>query len=617
MSFSDFQIKHGMENLDEDLQRRALRKVPSRKARLLTKKDFIPGFNRPIGFLPALPSTGMVSAKGVDLGGFQGAVEVMNCSAGEWAERLKLANVECARVYSSKGVGRNAVWEDRESTCEQVHGNLRHDVTFALRRGSRCGLNVEGVLRQALREVAPAMEEKFPGVRVVGLLAHYPNPWRSDDIHGAAMNPHLQGYTVRAFRGHWLGKHRHGFTQLTNVAVAGLQQAELGIDVHAYARQRHLVDTEWWLTQASENEVLEIGDEVFRIRCSEARARLMQKETSLDEELSREISRWDGFWKPGKNKLSVYQKELATASKAQGAAVNWWLSSWFTHFLQRRLPEVDPRWTEFLDWGSRAAKWVLEKRIETKFQISMIELLERYEAASDATDKLLNELRDFLPMVAPDATGPDKPSKSTDAPVELRNKVADLTQQVTSLGQQLEEANRLLVVERLRGDKVSAEVAALRAEKDEITHQLAKAQQDVVGKAAEVKSLQMSVSQLRAELKQAKDDLEGQVRTATAAEAELWNREFATLEVFRVMVATVERANAEKVTVQLPHKWRRYLEQDGRSGQFSFRHEFYDKLKTLVRHAEAVSELRKRATAIDAFAHRWRSSLDRDFDLKD
>lgn len=616
MSFSKFQISHGMESLEDDLKERALRVVAPRKARRISRQDFIRGFARPIGYLPALPSDGILSVSGEGLGGFAGANAVMDCEVSEWASRLELANRECARVFSSKGVGRKKVLEDRETTCEQVYGNLRHDVTFALRYGARLGFDIGAIMREALREVVPALEHRFPGVRAVGVLAHYPNPWRADDGHGTALNLHLQAYTVRAFRGHWLGQHRHGFSQITNVALAQLQQSELGIDVHRYSRERHLADTEWWLTQATEKEVLEIGDEGFRCRCSDARSRLNQKVTSLKEELSREIARWDSNWKPGQNKLSVYQKELATASKAQGAAVNWWLSSWFTEFLLRRLRQ-DHRWKEFLDWGQAAARWVLEKRIETRFQVPMIELLERYEAVSDATVRLQNELREVAPSGAPVAAGPEEPAKSSDEVTELRNEVADLTQQVASLGQQLEKSNRLLVAERSRVEEVNAEVAVLKEEKEKITHHLAEAHLDVVGKAAEVISLRKDIDALQAELKQAKQDTEGRVRAAVTAEAERWNSEFAALEVFRVMVATVERANAEKVTVQLPHKWRRYLEQDGRSGQFSFRHEFYDKLKSLVRHAEAVSELRKRATAIDACAHRWRGTLDRDFDLKD
>jgi len=360
--------------------------------------DLISGFTMPFALLPSLPLEGVSSDEGADLGGFPAALwqgGKMRCNEAEWTARLEAVNEHCARLWTGKGKGRNRLLEDRETTCEQNHGNVRLDVTFALRRGTQMGLDCAPVLERMAIAVQVALETTFPGVRVAGVVIHPPNPFvdaaeslesgGTDSSRASGMNLHPQVYTYRAFGGHWTSNHHKGFSHVEEFVVAGLQHDELGIDVHKYGRVREGVRREWWYRVANEEDLkeLEAADKTASARVRRVRQKIAEGKSTIEKEVASDMKRWDASWQrtgtKSKTLLDVLKRNHATAAASQGEAVNWWFSQWATKFLLEELPKHDPRWQEHLQWGVSTAKAVLDAHVESRFQTPLLALLERFE----------------------------------------------------------------------------------------------------------------------------------------------------------------------------------------------------------------------------------------------
>ena len=355
----------------------------------------------PLPCLPALPTDGIFSAHGKPLGGFPVEVsgERMDCTKEQWRSRLEVINECCGKIWTGKGKGRNKVLEERENLTAQNFGNIRHDVTFALRHGSRAGLDVLEPMRMMLLALIPALRNRYPGIIVGGLVVHPPNPYVDEAERRAAggvrdsasgMNLHPQLYSAEAFAGERTSTRRKGFTHLLEYVVAGLQHDQIGIDVHKYARLRKEVRLEWWYREAKRKDikVLAALEPGAAQRVRNVRKRVKSKKTTIEIEVASDLSRWDAKWinecSRSKCQLDVFKRDLATATRNGVEPINWWMSRWATAFLEEELPKLDPRWTEHLLWGRRAAKTVLERHMESRFSTPLLALLQKFESESEA-----------------------------------------------------------------------------------------------------------------------------------------------------------------------------------------------------------------------------------------
>ena len=404
MALSEFQKLHpteeGLANPNGGRVRRLARQEKERRAgKVLTEQnaiDLLPRRGKPILVVTKLPTSGLVAEEtGKELGGFP--VELshakFDCSVDEWKKRMDLLNAWCSKVYSSKGRGKPKILEDRECTCEVEHGNVRLDVTFAIRHAILRGDGAD--FDQAWREAPEALQKDFavafPGVILAGLALHPPGRWR-DALERAAggespdestgLNLHMQGYMGRAFDGHQLTKHTKGFSHCRDDALAYLQEEAMGVDVGGVECARHAA----WLRevyQMSESELRQVNKETGKPRFSADRVKdvlAVRAAVEAGGTLESEIQKRAGA---KQSSLEFYRKHLAKSSEHQ-PAVNYWLAEWATGFLETRLVEINPKWKDYLAWGLRAAKHVIETRAAGGFSRPHYAILKDYEEADDA-----------------------------------------------------------------------------------------------------------------------------------------------------------------------------------------------------------------------------------------
>lgn len=273
--FSDFEINHPVARWKGDLRRQAKRRAKDRRDRVAAERQLpkerplIPGFSDPIVVLPKLPTSELVSDKGVPLGGFaddRKAMKVEGATQEQWSERLHYMNEKCGRIYGGRGSGRKKGLRVREACTEQVFGNVRLDLSFAMRRAAMSGMDVKSPMYRMLDDLIAGLEAQFPGVRVGGALVHPPNPYVGDaerqqgrNEKATGLNLHPQLYLFEAFGGFWLTKTHRGVTNCKEVTVIALHQDALGIDVNARDRVREAVEREWRYRVSTQNDWIKWG----------------------------------------------------------------------------------------------------------------------------------------------------------------------------------------------------------------------------------------------------------------------------------------------------------------------------------------------------------------------